>query len=184
MSDTLALIAHERARIAVARVQRDDPFLHMELGYAALRLGELTGSRRRYQDAASEFQWTADLRPAWPYAWYWLGVAELGIGEAEIIVVENIRQVMGIDYLSQAVRAFASAVEADPGFSDALVELATTSLRQRIRARVLVALEALRRAAGTPAGRSPRVLLKRSVRSRARSRAGRAPRIAGRSWRA
>ncbi|HWO89241.1 MAG TPA: tetratricopeptide repeat protein [Gemmatimonadales bacterium] len=161
-TDTTALISLERARIDVARTRRDDPWIHMELGWLALRLAELSGgASRHYMDAAGEFQWASELRPDWAWAWYWLGVAELGIGEADLIAVENIRQVLGIDYLSQASRAFARAIEADPGFAEALVNLAATALRQRIRARIEVALSALRQAESTEAGRHPRVLLMR-----------------------
>src|SRR5690242_11050783 len=68
VTDSAYLISYERQRIGVARADRDNPFIHMELGYVALRMGELTGVKKRYQDAASEFQWAADLRPRWPYA--------------------------------------------------------------------------------------------------------------------
>jgi GWxTD domain-containing protein len=157
VSDTVALRRWERERIAAARVERDDPFLHMELGFVAFRLGDLTGWRRRYQDAASEFQWAADLRPGWPMAWYHLGLAELAIGESGIILLENLRQALQLDRLSQAARAFARALEADPSYGVALVDLADIALRQRVAARLAVAQEALRQAAGTPAGRIPSV---------------------------
>jgi tetratricopeptide (TPR) repeat protein len=161
MSDTSALIARERERIAVARTDRDNPFIHMELGYLAYRLGELTGARRRYQDAASEFQWAADLRPLWPYAWYNLGLAELGTGESQSIVLENIRQMLGQDFLAQAVRSFARALQADPGFASAVLDLANVALRQRVQPRLVVAQATLRQAAATEAGRVPRVQLMR-----------------------
>lgn len=161
VDDSSALIALERQRIAVARTDRDNPFIHMELGYLAYRLGELTGAKKRYQDAASEFQWAADLRPQWPYAWYYLGTAELLTGESDLIIVENLRQILGQDALSQAARSFARAVEADPSFGDALVDLANTAMRQRIAPRLAVAQSALRQAAGTPAGRIPGVQLMR-----------------------
>jgi len=161
VTDSSLLIARERERIAVARVDRDDPFIHMELGYLSYRLGELTAVKKRYEDAASEFQWAADLRPGWPYAWYWLGMAELGTGEADVILVENLRQVLGQDALSIAATAFARALEADPAFTAALVDLAGTALRQRISPRLLVAQRALRAAATLPAARAAPVLLMR-----------------------
>ncbi len=159
IDDSLYLVGRERQRIAVARVERDDPFIHMELGWLSYRLGELTGNRRRFQDAASEFQWAADLRPGWPYAWYHLGLAELATGEASVIVLENIRQAVGQDFLSQAVRSFARAVEADPAFSFAIVDLATTAMRQRVGPRLAIARAALNQAAATEAGREPTVQL-------------------------
>lgn len=161
ITDTAALARRERQQVAVARVQRDSALLHMELGFVNYRLGELTGVQGRFGDAASEFQWAADLRPAWPWAWYSLGLAELATGEARGIAVENIRQILGMDFLSRAASAFARAAEVDPGFSQALVDLATTALRQRIGPRLVVAQRALRLASGTAAGRDPEVLLLR-----------------------
>ncbi len=159
--DTTRLLAHERARMDVARANRDDPFIHLELGWIALRLGDLTGAKRHTDEAAGEFEWATELVPGWAYAWYWLGVAELELGESGMIALENIRQVLGIDHLSRAARAFTRAIQADPGFTDALVDLASTTLQQRARGRVMVALEALRNAAATPAASRPLVWLMR-----------------------
>jgi len=169
VNDSAFLVSQERQKIAVARVNRDSVFLHMELGFLSYRLGELTGAKKRYQDAASEFQWAADLRPRWPYAWYNLGLAELLTGESDLIIVENLRQLLGQDALSQAARSFARAVEAEPGFSAALVDLANTAMRQRIAPRLVVAQSALRQAAGTEAGLVPEVQL---VRGRIERRLG------------
>ena len=159
ITDTMELVQRERQKIAVARVNRDSVLLHMELGYLSFRLGEVTSVKRRYEDAASEFQWAADLRGTWPYAWYNLGLAELATGESDFILIENIRQMLGVDFLSRAAAAFARAVEADPSFSYALVDLASTAMRQRIAPRLIVAQGALRLASGTAAGRDPQVLL-------------------------
>ena len=161
VTDSSTLLQRERQQVAVARVQRDSALLHMELGLINYRLGELTAVKRRYEDAASEFQWAADVNPRWPWAWYGLGLAELATGESEALIVENIRQVLGMDFLSRAATAFARAVEADPSFSQGLVDLATTAMRQRIAPRLLVAQHALRLASGTAAGRDPTVMLLR-----------------------
>ena len=149
VADSTVLLAREQARIAVARQNRDDPFLHLELGLIAYRLGEITGADKHYDDAAGEFEWASELRPDWPYPWYWMGQAELALGEASFIPLENLRQVLGTDALSKAARAFARAVQADPSFTSALVDLGTVALRQRISPRLTVAQHALRLAAGT-----------------------------------
>jgi GWxTD domain-containing protein len=160
-TDSAALIRHELERIAVARVDRDNVMLHMELGCLSFRLGEITGAHKRYEDAASEFQWAADLRPQWPYAWYWLGLSELNMGESGVIVVENIRQLLGQDYLTQAAHSFERAVIADPTFSRALVDLAVTAMRQRIAPRLAVVQAVLRDVSKGPAGRIGEVQLMR-----------------------
>jgi len=159
--DSTALLAMEAVRIGVAKQHRDDPMIHLELGILAYRIGEITVGSKHYDDAAGEFEWASDLRPDWPTPWYWLGRAELAIGESSVIALENIRQALGLDALSKAARAFARAAAVDPAYSRALVDLATTALRQRIAPRLRVAQRALRLAATTPAGRDPDVLLAR-----------------------
>jgi GWxTD domain-containing protein len=144
VSDSTTLLAMERTRIEYARAHRDDPMVHLELGLLAYRIGEVTpGQTKHYDDAAGEFEWASDLRPDWPYPWYWLGRAELAIGEARFIPLENIREVLGLDALSKGAKAFAHAVE------------------QRIAPRLDLAQRALRLAAETPAGRQPVVLFAR-----------------------
>src|SRR6267378_6253962 len=169
VADSTALHRLEAATIQVAKERRDDPLLHMRLGFIGYRLGEVTKIKSHYGDAAGEFEWAAELRPDWPYPWYGLGLAELAIGEHNSIALENIRQMLGKDYLSKAAKAFARAAEADPSFASAVVDLATTALTQRIRPRLEVALSAVRLAAASSAGRHAEVQL---VRGRVEREAG------------
>lgn len=169
VEDSVALKRLETATIAVAKQNRDDPLIHLRLGFIAYRLGELTKDKSHYDDAAGEFEWAGELRSDWPYAWYGQGLSELAIGEASAIAVENLRQMLGKDYLSKAAKAFARATEADPSFASAVVDLANTALTQRIRPRLEVALSAVRMAAASPAGHHPDVQL---VRGRVEREAG------------
>jgi GWxTD domain-containing protein len=91
------------------------------------------------------------------------------VGEHNVMAIENLRQMLGKDYLSRAARAFARATEADPSFASAVVDLANTALAQRIRPRLDVALSAVRLAAASPAGRNAEVQL---VRGRVEREAG------------
>ncbi|HXE57388.1 MAG TPA: GWxTD domain-containing protein, partial [Gemmatimonadales bacterium] len=133
---------------------------HLRLGFLALRLGEL-GGKAHYEDAASEFEWAAELEPTWPYPWYGLGSAELGVGDSEVSLVAGLQTMFGKDHLTRAANAFARSAQVDPGFVKGLVELAATALKQRVNIKTDVALQALRVAAATPAGRHPDVLLYR-----------------------
>jgi GWxTD domain-containing protein len=151
----------EDSMIDIARVDRDNALLHLRLGFLAYRLGELTEGNSHFNDAASEFEWAAEIEPEWPYAWFGLGLAELAMGEHSVIAVENIRQILGRDYLSKAARAFAQATRVDPAFAQGVIQLAGTAMQQRIRPRMEVALEALRQAASTEAGDVPELLLVR-----------------------
>jgi len=161
VEDSVALRELESAMIDVARVDRDNALLHVKLGFLAHRLGEVTGLKRHYDDAGSEFEWALDLEPEWPYAWYGLGLAELAMGEASMIAIENIRQMLGLDYLSKAARAFGEAARGDPAFGLAVVDLVETAMQQRIRPRVELALGAVREAARTSAADLPDVQLAR-----------------------
>ena len=169
VKDSVALSRLELGTIEVAKQNRDDPLIHLRLGFIAYRLGELTKNKSHYDDAAGEFEWAGELRPDWPYPWYGQGLAELALGEHTAIAIENLRQMLGKDYLSKAAKAFARATEADPSFASAVVDLANTALTQRIRPRLDVALTAVRLAAASPAGRSPDVQL---VRGRVERTAG------------
>src|SRR3954470_6299047 len=169
VQDTVALKRLETATIEVAKQNRSDPLVHLRLGFIAYRLRELSKDKSHYDDAAGEFQWAGELQPDWPYPWYGQGLSELAIGEAGAIAVENLKQILGKDYLSKAAKAFARATEADPSFASAVVDLANTALTQRIRPRLDVALSAVRMAAASPAGRYPEVQL---VRGRVEREAG------------
>lgn len=161
MQDSAALKRLEAATIDIAKQHRDDAMIHVRLGFLASRLGEVTAARSHYEDAGGEFEWAGELAPDWPYAWYGLGLAELGSGEHSSMAIENLRQQLGKDYLSKAAAAFARAVQADPAFAEAAIDLASTALTQRIQPRLGVALAAVRLAAASPTGRNPGVQLAR-----------------------
>jgi len=159
--DSVSLKRLEAATIEVAKRDRDNPLIHLRLGFIAYRLGEITHSKSHYDDGAGEFEWASELKPDWPYAWYGLGLAELAQGEASSIAIENLREQLGLDYLSKAARSFARATQADPSFAFAAVDLANAALRQRIRPRLEVALQSIRLAAASPAGANPAIQLAR-----------------------
>ncbi len=158
--DSLPLLRLEAAMVEEAKADRTNVIQHLRLGFVALRLGEL-GGRSHYDDAASEFQWAIDLRPDWPYPWFGMGLAEYGVGDSQVSFVAGIQTMLGRDALTRSALAFARSAEVDPAFVQGLAELAGTALRQRVNIKLNVALEALRRAAATPAGSHPDVLLAR-----------------------
>ena len=160
LADTYVLREGEAALIARARQTPDDAMLHLRLGLVSLRLGDL-GARKAYDDAASEFQWATELQPRWPWGWYGLGLAELGVGDSEVVLISGLQTMLGRDALTRSANAFAKSAEVDPTFVVGVVELANTALRQRTNVRTEVALAALRRTARTPAGQHPDVLLAR-----------------------
>lgn len=160
VTDTVELRRSEAALIVQAKRNRDDPMVHLRLGLLALRLGEL-GQRKSFDDAGSEFQWAIELRPRWPWGWFGLGLAELGVGDSELSLVAGLQSMLGKDALTRSATAFAKSSEVDPGFVEGVVELANTALQQRVNIRTEVALAALRRTGRTAAAAHPEVLLAR-----------------------
>lgn len=160
VTDTAELRRGEAALIARAKRNPDEAMLHLRLGLLALRLGEV-GQRKSYDDAGSEFQWAIELRPRWPWGWFGLGLAELGVGDSELSLVAGLQSMLGKDALTRSANAFAKSAEVDPAFVEGVVELANTALQQRVNIRTDVALAALRRTGRTTAARHPEVLLAR-----------------------
>jgi tetratricopeptide (TPR) repeat protein len=162
LRDSASLVVAERDLIARAsHLYRDTAMVHLRLGFLALRLGDL-GGKQHYNDAASEFQWVVDLQPKWPYGWFGLGLAELGVGDAGFAPLRGLQMALGKDALTRSANNFAHSAEVDPEFVRGLVELSNTALRQRVNVRLGVALAALRRSAGTAAARNPEVELVRA----------------------
>lgn len=156
----MALLSLEQRLIAQAKGDRSNAIVHLKLGFLALRLAEIGGSTH-YEDAASEFQWAIDLHPDWPYPWYGMGLAELGVGDSKVALVAGLQTMFGKDALARSAAAYAKSAEVDPSFVRGLVELSQTALKQRVNIRLTVALDALRRSAATEAGQHPDVLLAR-----------------------
>jgi GWxTD domain-containing protein len=159
-ADSSGLLVLERRLIDQAKADRNNTLNHLKLGFLSLRVGDL-GGQAHYDDAASEFQWAIDLQPTWPYAWYGMGLAEYGVGDSQVSFVTGLKTMLGKDALTRSAMAFAKSAEVDPSFVRGLVELSNTALRQRVNIKLGVALDALRRAAPTPAAQDPQVLLAR-----------------------
>lgn len=165
LEEVAALRGLEAELISRARADRDNAMLHLRLGFVALRLGQVAGepaARRHYDEAGGEFEWAIQVQPDWPYGWYGLGLAELGVGNSEVTLVEGFQTMLGKDALTRSANAFAQSAAVDPTFELGLVELSNTALRQRINARMDVALAALRRAGRTGGASGPGVLLARA----------------------
>jgi hypothetical protein len=166
-SDVEALTSFEERLIKVAKQDRDNPLIHLKLGFVALRRGEIQGvshSRKGtpFDDAVVEFDWAAELEPDWPYPWYGLGLAELGLSYLSPTAAENVRQHLGKDHQSNAANAFARASEADPSYVPALTALTEVALAQKIKPKRDLALTAARRAAQSAAQSRPEVHLARA----------------------
>src|SRR2546425_10167950 len=112
VTDSVALARLEATTIELAKQRRDDPLVHLRLGFIADRLGDLTKNKSHYDDAAGEFEGAGELRPEWPYPWYGLGLSELAVRENRGMGVGNIRQMTGEEYPSKAAEDLARATGA------------------------------------------------------------------------
>jgi GWxTD domain-containing protein len=158
VSDTAALLQLEHSWIEFARTNRDDPMVHLRLGLLALRLGELREGPHIDQ-AIAEFEWAAELRPEWPWAWYGIGLAETRGPNRAGGFAGGLYTMLGLDRDRLAGTAFARAIAVDPTFVHALTEFAQVTLSQRVHAPLGNALDALRKATATPLGWDPGLLL-------------------------
>ena len=96
-ADTTQLIALESRTIDSARKHRDDPLIHLRLGFLGLRLAELTGGAGHFRDAEGEFEWVTRLQPKWPVGWYGLGNAELTEADVYPPAMRRVFAVLGHD---------------------------------------------------------------------------------------
>lgn len=158
--DTVALRALEAREIAVARVQRDDPMLHLRLGLIALRLADQLGGRH-WDDAYSEFEWAAELAPTWPWPWFGIGLTASAAPDRAEGFAGGLFAMIGEDRHRIAGNAFAKAVAIDPGFTEGLVEFAITARDARIDAPLSGALAALRLGMASPVSWTGDLLLER-----------------------
>lgn len=157
VSDSAGLVVLEARMVDTAKVDRDDAYRHLRIGLVNLRLAEL-GSRSRFDDAGSEFQWAADLQPDWPYPWYGLGMAEAGTIDTSYKVITRIRGLFRTDPARLAQRDLHRALTLDSAFAPAAVSLVNVVERDRLNPDPDAALAALRRAASVPEARTPQLL--------------------------
>ena len=148
-TDSAMLRQREGQLIESAKAHRDSTLLHLELGLVALRLGEVAG-RRHFEDAASEFEWAAELAPSWSMPWWGLALAEEGLGDSRISPVAGIQAMLGRDKGSRAAAALRQALRLEPSFAPALVDLARVTEAQRFNVKLADAVAAFR-LAGTGA---------------------------------
>ncbi|MGH7658709.1 MAG: hypothetical protein ACREL6_10790, partial [Gemmatimonadales bacterium] len=149
-TDTAAMVELESRLIKVARVARDSTMLHLELGLVALRMAEL-GSRSRYDDAASEFEWAIDLAPDWPWPWYGLGLAEGGIGGTGYSLFTRFQALFNVDHRTLASENFTRSVTLDSAFIPGVLGLAENVAHQRLNADHDNLLQMVRQVASTDA---------------------------------
>ena len=156
ITDSGALQEREMALRPRAK-PRDSAFARLRLGLVRLRLAELGVSADAGQ-AVRVLRDATEQRPRWPYAWYALGLAEAHRASWEQGDRLALGSRVGVGTLERAAERQRRALETDPGFVPAAVELADLTLRLRDTSLMRPAVHALRRAAAVP-NASSQVLL-------------------------
>ncbi len=159
--DTTTLLALEARTIDSARKNRDDPLLHLRLGFIGLRLAEMTSGAAHFRDSEGEFEWATQLQPKWPLGWYGLGTAELL--EADVFPggLRSMFLALGHDVFQAPAHDIAQSAVVDSQFTLGIVQLGVEALNRGMPSHLTTALDALRDVAGSPAGHNPSVLLVR-----------------------
>jgi GWxTD domain-containing protein len=156
VTDSGALQQREMALGSLAK-PRDSAFARVRLGLVRLRLAEL-GVSADAGRAVRVLRHATERQPRWPYAWYALGLAEAQRASWEQGDRLALGSRVGVGTLERAAEHQRRALETDPGFVPAALELADLTLRLRDTSLMRPAVQALRRAAAVP-GVSPQVLL-------------------------
>lgn len=148
ISDTAALHRREAALHREAE-HRDSVLAGVRLGLVRLRLAHL-GASPDAREAVRALRKAAERRPTWPWAWYALGLAEARRAAWEQADRLALGSRVGVGMLERAAERHRRALEADPGFTPAAVELAELTLGLRDTALMGPAVAALRRAGAAP----------------------------------
>ena len=160
-ADTTSLMALEARTVDSARKNRDDPLLHLRLGFVGLRLAQLTGGAGHFRDSEGEFEWATQLQPKWPLGWFGLGTAELLEADVFPTGLRGLFAALGRDIFVAPAHDFAQSAAVDSTFTLGLVQLTDEALHYGMPAHLTTALDAMREASSSAAGRQPDVLLLR-----------------------
>ncbi|HSJ14275.1 MAG TPA: GWxTD domain-containing protein [Longimicrobiales bacterium] len=131
--DTIAL----RAALP-RRADRNDAAALLRAGLVELRLYELTARRERARRARSHFGRAQEVAPGQAWAHYGWALAMLPeidrpVRATEIVTLDALNEVLGVDPRSRARRALERAVRLDPGLTDAAALLARLAEETRDR---------------------------------------------------
>lgn len=148
-SDTTAL------RATLRTLRRSSP---LQAGLVGLRLGEL-GADPSFGKAISSFRQAARLDPRQPEPWFGLGLAETGRSQWEMRDKLRLGSRVGLGALERSSDRYGRALEADPHFVPAALNLARVELSLLDTARLRVARNALRRVAAAVAPGPPDLML-------------------------
>jgi len=122
--------------------------LALRRGFVAIRLGELTGERRYFDDAIQQFDDVTFRARDWPYPWFGLAVAKVSLHRQDALVKSSRHQPDGVSYFEGFTRAITEVFARDTTFGPAIDLLRRTMAGQGERRQPAALLVPLRRVAG------------------------------------
>jgi len=128
-------------KIQLKQLRKSSPF---QAGWVALRLGEL-GADADFSEARSSFRRAARSNGLRAPAWYGTGLAEAARAREEMRDVLRLGSRVGLGSLERAAEHYRRALDADPRFTPAAIELADVALSLLDTARIRLTQNALRR---------------------------------------
>jgi GWxTD domain-containing protein len=149
IADTASLRDRQRMIRETTRRHPESRLTRIRLGLVGLRLAEL-GATPDARHAVKALRGAAEDGPEWPFAWYALGLAEARRAAWERNDRLELGSRVGLRTLERAATRHRRALEADPSFAPAAIELAAVTLELRDTALLTSAAVALRRAAAAP----------------------------------
>jgi GWxTD domain-containing protein len=157
ISDT-SLLRHQLRNVdrRSAALPADELAIHE--GLIGLRLGEL-GADPDFSDAQSSFRRALRLNPSRAEPWFGLGLAEAGRSRHEMGDGLRLGNRVGLGALERAADDYTRALETNPTFVPAAIELAQVTLALLDTARIRQAGHMLRRVLQAMPVHSPELLL-------------------------
>jgi GWxTD domain-containing protein len=156
LRDSLATSSDTAALRAMLRSLRHASPLRA--GLAGLRLSELQADPSA-SEALASFRRASRTDPRRPEPWYGMGLAEVRRSQWEMRDRLRLGSRVGLGALERAAGNHARALQSDPRFVDAALELAQVELALLDTSRVTAARDALRRVAAAVALAPPELML-------------------------
>jgi GWxTD domain-containing protein len=141
-------------KVQLKQLRKSSPF---QAGWVALRLGEL-GADADFSEARSSFRRAARTDGLRAPAWYGTGLAEAARAREEMRDALQLGSRVGLGSLERAAEHYLRALDADPRFTPAAIELAGVALSLLDTAQIRLAQSALRRSIAA-VGAAPAELL-------------------------
>jgi len=135
------------------------PVLALRRGFVAIRLGELTGDRKYFDDAIQQFDDVTLRARDWPYPWFGLAVAKVSLHRQDALAKSSLHQPDGVSYFEGFTRAITEVFARDSTFAPAIDLLRHTMAGQGERRQPRALLAPIRRVAGGADGAAEDALI-------------------------